>query len=127
MATCDDCVLGPNLSQATKAAVGIIPSENAEAEEMRNWHVLRGDIREDVSIGQEIVEFIKEHGALSVVMTDGIIGCPTRKGSITTGNGALFVSSGVDAIALRADASLIRTASGRSILVRILQQRSPRF
>ena len=94
---------------------------------MRDWHVLRGDIREDVSIGQEIVEFIKEHGALSVVMTDGIIGCPTRKGSITTGNGALFASSGVDAIALRADASLIRTVSGRSILVMILQQRSPRF
>jgi hypothetical protein len=45
---------GPNLSQATKAAVGIIPSENAEAEEMRAWHVLDGDIREDVSIGQEI-------------------------------------------------------------------------
>ena len=92
---------GPNLSQATKAVVGIIPLEKAEAEEMRDWHVLRGDIREDVSIGQEIVEFIKEHGALSVVMTDGIIGCPTRKGSITTGNGALFASSGVDAIALR--------------------------
>ena len=80
MATCDNCVLGPNLSQATKAAVGIIPSENAEAEEMRNWHVLRGDIREDVSIGQEIVGFIKEHGALSVVMTDGIIGCPHQEG-----------------------------------------------
>ena len=29
---------GPNLSQATKAAVGIIPSENAEAEEMLAWH-----------------------------------------------------------------------------------------
>ena len=80
MATCDDCVLGPNLSQATKGVVGIIPLEKAEAEEMRDWHVLRGDIREDVSIGQEIVDFIKEHGALSVVMTDGIIGCPHQEG-----------------------------------------------
>jgi hypothetical protein len=71
---------GPNLSQATKAAVGIIPSENAEAEEIRTWHVLDGDIREDVSIGQEIVEFIQEHGALSVVMTDDIIGCPHQEG-----------------------------------------------
>jgi hypothetical protein len=71
---------GPNLSQATKAVVGIIPLEKAEAEEMRDWHMLRGDIREDVSIGQEIVEFIKEHGALSVVMTDGIIGCPHQEG-----------------------------------------------
>jgi hypothetical protein len=71
---------GPNLSQATKAAVGIIPSENAEAEEMRAWHVLHGDIREDLSISQEIVELIQDHGALSVVMTDGIIGCPHQEG-----------------------------------------------
>jgi hypothetical protein len=56
-----------------------MPLEKAESEEMRDWHVLRGDIREDVSIAQEIVEFIKEHGALSVVMTDGIIGCPHRR------------------------------------------------
>jgi hypothetical protein len=41
---------GPNLSQATKAAVGIIPSENAQPEEMRAWHVLHGDIREDLSV-----------------------------------------------------------------------------
>jgi hypothetical protein len=71
---------GPNLSQATKAAVGIIPSENAESEEIRDWHVLHGDIREDVSIGQEIVEFIKKRGARSVVMADGIIGCPHQEG-----------------------------------------------
>ena len=45
---------GPNLSQATKAAVGIIPSENAEADEMRAWHVLHGDIREDVSIARKL-------------------------------------------------------------------------
>ena len=71
---------GPNLSQATKAAVGIIPSENAEADEMRAWHVLHGDIREDVSISQEIVEFIQDHGALSVIMTNDIIGCPHQAG-----------------------------------------------
>jgi hypothetical protein len=47
---------GPNLSQATKAAVGIILSENAEADEIRAWHVLHGDIREDVSVSQEIVD-----------------------------------------------------------------------
>jgi hypothetical protein len=35
---------GPNLSQATKVAVGIVPSENAEAEELRDWKVDRGDI-----------------------------------------------------------------------------------
>jgi hypothetical protein len=38
---------GPNLHQATKAAVGIVPSENAEVEELRAWIVDRGDIRDD--------------------------------------------------------------------------------
>ncbi len=30
---------GPNLSQATKVAVGIMPSENAEVKELRDWKV----------------------------------------------------------------------------------------
>jgi hypothetical protein len=71
---------GPNLSQATKAAVGIIPSENEEAGEIRAWHVPSGDIREDIGIAKEIVEFIEQHGALSVAMTGGIIGCPHEEG-----------------------------------------------
>jgi hypothetical protein len=44
---------GPNLSQATKVAVGIIPSENADVSQMR---------------------------ALSVAMSDGIMGCPHQEG-----------------------------------------------
>ena len=71
---------GPNLSQATKVAVGIMRSENEEATEMRAWRVLSGDIREDAGIAKEILEFIEQHGALSVVMTDGIIGCPHEEG-----------------------------------------------
>jgi hypothetical protein len=47
---------------------------------MRAWHVLSGDIREDIGIAQEILEFIGEHGARSVAMTDGIIGCPHEQG-----------------------------------------------
>jgi hypothetical protein len=42
---------GPNLSQATKSP-GIVPSENAEVEELRDWKVNRGDIRRDPGIGQ---------------------------------------------------------------------------
>ena len=38
---------GPNLSQATKITVGIVPSENAEVEELRDWKVNHGDIRGD--------------------------------------------------------------------------------
>ena len=71
---------GPNLTQATKAAVGIVPAENAEVGEMRDWQVDRGDIRNDSAVGREILEFIAKHGVLSVVMTGGVIGCPHQEG-----------------------------------------------
>src|SRR6058998_3216879 len=67
---------GPNLSQATKVAVGIARSEDAGVEEMRDWKVDRGDVRADPGIAREILEFIEQHGVLSVAMTGGIIGCP---------------------------------------------------
>jgi hypothetical protein len=67
---------GPNLSQATKITVGIVPSENAEVEELRDWKVDDGEIRADPRIAREILEFIEERRVLSVAMTDGIIGCP---------------------------------------------------
>jgi hypothetical protein len=38
---------GPNLSQATKVTVGIVPFENAEVEELRDWKVDDGEIRTD--------------------------------------------------------------------------------
>jgi hypothetical protein len=71
---------GPNLSQATKVAVGIVPFENAEVAEMRDWKVDRGDIRADAGVAREILEFMEKHGVLSVAMTDGIIGCPHQEG-----------------------------------------------
>ena len=36
---------GPNLNQATKVAVGIVPFENAQVTEMRDWNVDHGDVR----------------------------------------------------------------------------------
>ena len=46
---------GPTLSQATKVAVGIVPSETAEPSEMRDWKVENGDVRADPTIAQEIL------------------------------------------------------------------------
>src|SRR4029079_17084278 len=71
---------GPNLSQATKVAVGIVPSENAGVAELRDWKVDRGDIRADPGVAREILEFIEECQVLSVAMTDSIIGCPHQQG-----------------------------------------------
>ena len=72
---------GPNLSQATKVAVGIMPSENAEVKELRDWKVDRGDVRTDSVVAREILEFMEKHGVLSVAMTDAIIGCPHQEGN----------------------------------------------
>jgi hypothetical protein len=71
---------GPNLSQATKVAVGIVPSEHAKVAELRDWQVESADVRADPGIAREILEFIETHQARSVVMTDGIIGCPHEEG-----------------------------------------------
>ena len=71
---------GPNLSQATKVAAGIVPSETAEPLEVRDWKVENGDVRVDPAIAQGILDFIEGHSVLSVVMTDGIIGCPHQEG-----------------------------------------------
>src|SRR5436309_15894283 len=67
---------GTNLSQATKVTVGIVPSENAEVKELREWKVDRGDIRGDPGIAQVILEFFEQHRVLLVVMTYSIIGWP---------------------------------------------------
>ena len=71
---------GPDLSRATKVAVGIVPSENAKVKEMRDWTVEQGDVRNDPAIAQHILEFIDTHHALTVAMVDGIIGCPHQEG-----------------------------------------------
>ena len=71
---------GPNLSQATKVVVGVVPSENSEAQELRDWKVDHGDVRSDATVAAEMLEFMERHGVLSVVMTDGIIGCPQQEG-----------------------------------------------
>jgi hypothetical protein len=52
---------GPDDTTATKLTVGIVPSEDAEATE-------------------EVLAFITEAGAKSVVMADRIIGCPHEEG-----------------------------------------------
>ena len=71
---------GPDLSRATKVAVGIVPSEDAEVKELRDWKVDRGDIRADPVIAKEILDFIETHGTVSVAMADQIIGCPHQEG-----------------------------------------------
>jgi hypothetical protein len=66
---------------ATKLTVGILPSENAEATDLRRWlSKNQTDIRDDIQVTEEVLAFITEAGAKSVVMVERIIGCPHEEG-----------------------------------------------
>ena len=71
---------GPDDKNATKVAVGIVPSESAEPNVLKRWFTEDTDIRTDRITNQEIIDFIKENGARSVVMADRIMGCPHEEG-----------------------------------------------
>jgi hypothetical protein len=72
---------GPDDTMATKLTVGILPSENAEATDLRRWFSKdQTDIRDDIRVTEEVLAFITEAGAKSVVMTDRIIGCHRLRG-----------------------------------------------
>jgi hypothetical protein len=71
---------GPDDQHATKVAVGVVASEGSEAAPLRRWFVEDGDARTDPDIGDQILTFVQEHGAKSVVLADRIIGCPHEEG-----------------------------------------------
>jgi len=71
---------GPDDTRATKLAVGIVPSEGTEATELRRWFSKETDIRNDTAVAEEVLAFIETNGAKTLVMSDGIIGCPHEEG-----------------------------------------------
>jgi hypothetical protein len=72
---------GPDDTTASKITVGIVPTEDAEATELRRWLAKDlTDVRNDAEVAEELLAFITEAGAKSVVMTDRIIGCPHEEG-----------------------------------------------
>jgi hypothetical protein len=71
---------GPDDKMATKVAVGIILKEGGDAEHLRRWLTPDHDVRQDESVGEEVIAFIREHEARTVVMADRIIGCPHEEG-----------------------------------------------
>jgi hypothetical protein len=75
---------GPDDTTATKLTVDIVPAANAEATDLRRWlSKHRTDIRNDVRVMEEVLAFIAEAGAKSVVMTCGPLCVP--KTQIRTG------------------------------------------
>lgn len=71
---------GPDASRASKVAVGILPTEGGDVTELRKWSSETADLRRDITVIDEAIAFIEEHGAKTVVMSPGIIGCPHEEG-----------------------------------------------
>lgn len=71
---------GPDKRRASKVAVAIIPDDGADPDALERWFNDERDVRLDHRINERIVEFIHGHEVRSVVMTDGIIGCPHEEG-----------------------------------------------
>lgn len=70
----------PVATVALYGPVGIVPAEDADVTDLRRWFSEGSDIRNDADVAEEVLAFIAETGAKSVVMTDRIIGCPHEEG-----------------------------------------------
>ena len=72
---------GPDDQNATKVTVGIVTEKNAQPSILKRWFNEDSDIRKDRITIEEIIAFIKENKAKSVVMVDRIFGCPHEEGA----------------------------------------------
>ena len=54
--------------------------EGQDPDPLERWFSENTDVRNDPTIGEKILAFLKEHGAKSVIATGGLIGCPHEEG-----------------------------------------------
>jgi hypothetical protein len=71
---------GPTATLATKVVVSITRDEGHDVDPLERWFSESGDVRNDLDIADKISAFLKENRAKSVIVTDGLIGCPHEEG-----------------------------------------------
>jgi hypothetical protein len=71
---------GPNDTRASKVAVAIMVAEGEDPRALERWFDQEGDVRRNPAIGNQILQFVQDHDAKTIVMTDSIIGCPHEEG-----------------------------------------------
>lgn len=69
---------GPDDETATKVAVGIIRREGEGPAALQRWYGT--GVRSDPDIQQQISAFMEHHGVRSVIVSEGIFGCPHEEG-----------------------------------------------
>jgi hypothetical protein len=70
---------GPDNTRASKVVCSIIAHEDADPDPMRKWFT-DGEARTSEQILGELLAFIEEHGARTVAMAEGLLGCPHEEG-----------------------------------------------
>lgn len=70
---------GPDDQRATKIVVGISPSPAEGITETKIWKG-EPEVREDAQILGEVLKFLSDQQVRSLVVTDGIYGCPHEEG-----------------------------------------------
>jgi hypothetical protein len=71
---------GQTAELATKVVVAIVCDEGREPDPLERWFSEDTDVRDNPDVGEKVLAFLKEHAAKSVIVTDGLIGCPHEEG-----------------------------------------------
>lgn len=71
---------GPTADFASKVAVAVFGIEGGEPEVLERFFSQGTDVRFDDGVGDRVLAVIQSHGVQSVVITDGILGCPHEEG-----------------------------------------------
>jgi hypothetical protein len=71
---------GPTADRASKVAVGIVLAEGAEVSRLERWLTDETDARTDARVGAEVLSLVQAQAVKTVVVTDGIFGCPHEEG-----------------------------------------------
>jgi hypothetical protein len=71
---------GPTADLATKVVVAISRDERNIPDPLERWFSEDTDVRANPAVGEKVLAFLKEHAPQSVIVTDGIIGCPHEEG-----------------------------------------------
>ncbi len=72
---------GPDNQFASKVAVGIVKGEGEDdLVDLKRWFSEDKDVRFDPDIYRQILRFVHRYRVKSVVVVDGIIGCPHEEG-----------------------------------------------
>ena len=69
---------GPNDHTVTKITAGIISGAQTSVGELKRW--VATDVVTSPGVHRELIEFIEQHGAQTIIFTAGIIGCVHEEG-----------------------------------------------